>query len=266
MKNTYTYWIAPAVIIAVIAFGIVWWIRLDTTAPVVSEGPSSTTTIITTTTPLATTTPTEPISNTNENQVGTYGAPASSINQGDLFIKKPLPPGSPVYGNVVGYFSYGAFVIYVPDWFVDNWKMTEIDVQTGLTITASSTLEINTMSPRDYDGPRSFSDIVMKIVPIDEASNAEYQYQQELLTKAYDQKGVVADRGILVNHDQSGYIYYVQRVNSETEKYTDIYFIDGHKKTARIEFSVTGSADYLKFSPKVKELVDGLGEGKGVQG
>lgn len=144
--------------------------------------------------------------------------------------------------NVVGYFAYGAFLTTLPDWLSDHWKSVPGNSADDLLFT-----------PQDQIQNRDFSDIIVTVWPTDETTNAENLYDKQIDPR-FELKEVITKETIL-NNSGDTYIYHIQELYEG--KYYDTYYLDGVKKTAKVEFSSTAE-NFLRYSAKIKEFVQGL--------
>jgi len=148
-----------------------------------------------------------------------------------------------VKNGVVGYFAYGAFVIAVPDWMVNNWYNTQGEIA-GLTI----------FSPRATDGNRDFSDIVIYTATTTETMNAAYLFEK-------DKDADVSE--ILLSRSGDFRIYHTER--QVGDRIYSTYYIDGNGKTGTFQFDADVK-NYYKYSIKIKEFINGIGVGEKVRG
>lgn len=164
----------------------------------------------------------------------------------DVFTARPR---SENVSNIIGYLAYGAFVINVPDWTVEHWASRSGEVP-GSTV----------FYPRNLQGPRDFSDIVVNVLSSREDFNAEYLYDRDR-TDSIAAAPMITES--FLNDSQDTIIYHVQR--SSTAMVYDTFYLDGFNSTATISFSANRE-NYGKHGPKVREFVRGLGKGGQPQG
>jgi hypothetical protein len=175
-----------------------------------------------------------------------------------LFAAHPEPHT----GNIVGYFAGGAFGWYVPDWLFENWTGP------GSTTTPDGSMVFapKTKSPSDP----ALSPITFTVKPSSETFNAASLYDDAL--NSHDSTKIIINEILLSKHGEGGTtivmetgtrIYHVQKEFSGTIE--DLYFIDGNGKT--LELSFVSDADiFPQFSEKIRDLVEGIGEIKPIQG
>ncbi len=159
--------------------------------------------------------------------------------------------------HIVGYLAHGAFAWYVPEW-IENWKIKEIEGDPdnqGMILT-----------PREYIENSPISDITIYIATSTERFNAETLFENQ------KDAGVVMSEVLLSQHVEGGItivtesntrIYHVQV--RDRDKMTDIYYLNGNNKTASISFS-SDRENFLKYSAKIRGLVEGMGELREPQG
>ena len=149
--------------------------------------------------------------------------------------------------NIVGYIAGGAFVMYVPDWLANNWKIDSQDDDDNVVIT-----------PEQSIPDRDFSDMTMEIQPTTETFNAETLYNLDVdHTKDLVLAEVVLDR------EGDTRIYHTEI--SANGRIYDTFYLDGNKKTAVVNFDAA-EKNYGEYGPKIRELVEGLGKGNEPQG
>ena len=174
----------------------------------------------------------------------------------DLFVAKRENMTS----NIVGYFGYGAFAWYVPDWLITKWKMSSHD-NGSMTFT-----------PQVRNNPDDFSDITFTIATSTELFNANNLYQSKL--DAVSKSDLVSNE-VLLNKNEDDMIklqletdtriYHVIYKDTDGIHTIDTYFIDGNGKTVVITFKAK-SEIFSQFTDKIRDMVEGIGEAKSPQG
>ena len=160
------------------------------------------------------------------------------------------------YSNIVGHFGYNSFAWYVPDWLVQNWRMVKKDKE-----------DLNMVfTPKEVIKDSPISDIVMEITTSTEIFNAETLFQNE--KRNGDVFGEIllnqhTDGNLKILIEANTRIYHIQFENGDNM--SDIYFIDGHDKTLKITFSAD-KKNFLRYSMKIRTLVEGIGGIKAIQG
>jgi hypothetical protein len=153
------------------------------------------------------------------------------------------PVRNPSVSNVVGYFGYGSFLFYLPDWLSANWISPESS--------ATSTVFV----PRET-GPRSYSDIAIEYAPSGESYNAYYLYQRDAAAYGVTSENFPNDSGDLI-------IYHLESLVGD--RFEHAFYVDGRGRTAKITFS-GDKKDYIVLTQKIKEFVRGLTKGEGPRG
>jgi len=162
--------------------------------------------------------------------------------------------------NIVGYFANGAFVWYVPDWLVTNWKMVPYGPQ-GMVFT-----------PLVRDDPNNFSDISFSVASSTELYNADNLYQTRLDTAL---KSDLISHEVLLNQHEGDTIsmqietntriYHIIDRDADGIHMRDAYYMDGNGKTLVIMFEAK-SEIFSQFTDKIRNMVEGIGELKIPQG
>lgn len=172
----------------------------------------------------------------------------------------------PSTSNIIGYFGSGAFAWYVPEWAVQNWIVDNETYENKIVIT-----------PKVREDSSAFSDIVMRVGISTERYNAAYLHEYITEVFAKDENGNstvdLIIKEVLLNKHQDGalqmvintdtLIYHIQ-YESNGERY-DMYYMDGGDKTLEITFHARADI-FHKFETHVRDLVEGIGELKGLQG
>lgn len=162
----------------------------------------------------------------------------STVDFSYIFNSSPRPEN---VSNIVGYFAYGAFATYIPDWLAEHWRIDGNDEGT-----------VTTISPKEKIDNRDFSNIVITVKPTDELFNADSLYNNDI--NGLNSKVLINNEVLLIEEGDIR-IYVVERESDGTIYAT--YYIDGNGKTGAIDFSADED-NYFEYSLKVKEFVKGL--------
>lgn len=182
--------------------------------------------------------------------------PEPQFNLDYLFDEKPVNTGKPYgYSNVVGYFARGAFAWYVPGWLEEDWFINNNANDEGMTITPKKPI---TNSP--------ISDIVLTVSTSTETFNAatlfEFQKENALITSEV-LLNKHTEGGVTILIETNTRIYHVQK--EVGERIVDLYFMDGNNMTLSVSFSALKEY-FPAVAPKIREMIQGIGEVKGPQG
>ena len=162
--------------------------------------------------------------------------------------------------NIVGYFGYGAFAWYVPDWLANNWDMSKFGEQ-GMVF-----------KPKIRENADDFSDIILEVSTSTELNNAENLVYTKRLNIPKDE--IIINEVLLNKHtgdvlgiiiETNTRIYHLVTYTGNFRRITDMYFMDGNGKTLQVTFE-TKAEIFSEFSNKIRNLVEGIGELKSPQG
>ncbi len=163
--------------------------------------------------------------------------------------------------NIVGYFAYGAFIWYVPNWLVSNWDMKPFRSE-GMIF-----------SPKIRENYDEFSDIIFSVSTSTESNNAENVYltifnsipkDEIIINEILLSKGN-SDGIINIQMENNTRIYHITAYTRDFKHISDLYFMDGNGKTLDLRFEArTDVFDY--FSYKIRDMVEGIGGFKVPQG
>jgi hypothetical protein len=163
--------------------------------------------------------------------------------------------------NIVGYFGYGSFAWYVPDWLVQNW-----------TLQSSKTSQDMTFVPNQRSNATDFSDIVFTVSTSTELNNAASLYDAAVASAGPSHVAVLVNEVVLNKHSADTLklmigtdtrIYHTEV--SDGGQIRDTYYLDGNNKTLMVTFSARADI-FDQFSDHIRNMVEGIGEAKAPQG
>lgn len=161
----------------------------------------------------------------------------------------------PKYSNIVGYFAQGAFAFYIPEWLVKNWNLKDVPESEDMYFT-----------PKELVAKNTVSDITITVRNSTETLNAETLFENEKKNSLVISEILLSkhtDGGIKIIMEDSTRIYHIQK--EVNERVYDSYYIDGNNKTVMVQFS-SDKENFSKYSTKIRDFVEGIGELKAIQG
>jgi hypothetical protein len=170
---------------------------------------------------------------------------------GYLFYYKP----DSRYSNIVGYFSGGAFIWYVPGWLYGNWHQESLD--------ASESFH---WVPNIREDPNVFSNIEFYVATSTKTFNAAHLYEMDqsnsLGSYQVKLKEVLMNKtsgtNLVLPVQASTRIYHVVRTNFNGSKTDHTYYLDGGDKTLTITF--TADSDVIsQFENNIQDMVEHIG-------